>query len=150
MSIWVVEIRSGGSQRTESEYLDLISLLEEVASRLPKHQADQIKYRVKWSLENIIPPWPNNNHEDSVTLRFLQKEVIVTADKGNATMVMNKTVRWKIESITESEWQVYKKLSYFNYGKKTVLFSKEEQRPSYFEKNRQFIQSRNYSNCKND
>ena len=74
-------------------YLDLIALIEDAALKIPKASADELRWKVRPALEKSKPPKPNISKTERHALKSLQDNnsiIILLADKGNATVVMDR------------------------------------------------------------
>ena len=74
-------------------YLDLIASIEDVALKLPKARADELRWKVRQVLEKSKPPKTNISKTERQALKSLQDDdsiIILPADKGNATLVMDR------------------------------------------------------------
>ncbi|XP_029638026.1 uncharacterized protein LOC115213231 [Octopus sinensis] len=75
-------------------YLDMIAPIEEIAVKIPKAQGDELRWKVRQILEKGKFPKPNIPKKEKFTISRLQNDnsiIILPADKGNATVVMNKS-----------------------------------------------------------
>ena len=71
--------------------LDLIASIEDAALKIPK--ADELRWKVRQALEKSKPPKPNISKTERQALKSLQDDdsiIILPADKGNATVVMDR------------------------------------------------------------
>ena len=74
-------------------YLDLIAPIEGAALKIPKPRADELRWKVRQALEKSKPPKPNISETERQVLKSLQDDnniIILPADKGNATVVMDR------------------------------------------------------------
>ena len=74
-------------------YLDMIAPIEEAALNIPQARADELRWKVRQVLEKSKSPKPNITKEERLAIKSLQRDeniVILPADKGNATGVMDK------------------------------------------------------------
>ena len=72
-------------------YLDLIAPIEDTALEIPK--ADELRWKVRQALEKSKPPKPNISKTERQAHKLLQDDnsiIILPADKGNATVVMDR------------------------------------------------------------
>ena len=72
-------------------YLDLIAPIEDAALKIPKAKADELRWKVR--LEKSKPPKPNILKTERQALKSLQDDnslIILSADKDNATVVMDR------------------------------------------------------------
>ncbi|XP_029643909.1 uncharacterized protein LOC115218298 [Octopus sinensis] len=75
-------------------YLDIIVPIEEIAIKIPKAQGDELRWNVRQVLEKAKLPKPNITKEEKFAIKRLQSDnsnIILTADKRNAAVVMNKS-----------------------------------------------------------
>ncbi|XP_029657212.1 uncharacterized protein LOC115231293 [Octopus sinensis] len=75
-------------------YLYIIAPIEEIAIKMPKAQGDELRWKVRQVLEKAKLPKPNITKEETFAIKRLQSDnsiIILPADKGNATVVMNKS-----------------------------------------------------------
>lgn len=74
--------------------VEIVTAVEEVAPRLTEDQASELRYEVKKLLKNPVKPEDNLSHEERKAIKMLKSKekdiVILKADKGNKTVVMNK------------------------------------------------------------
>ena len=73
--------------------VDIIAAVESAANELPEEKALELRTGVKKCLQNAKKPKSNLGKEQREALRKLREDdsiVILPADKGNATVVMNK------------------------------------------------------------
>ena len=74
-------------------YLDLIAPTEDAALEMPKVRADELRWKVRQALEKSKPPKPNISKTKRQALKSLQYDnsiIILPADKGNATVAMDR------------------------------------------------------------
>ena len=73
-------------------YLDLIALIEDAALKIPKAQADELIWKVRKALEKSKPHKPNISKSERLAIISIHDDniIILTADKGNATVVMDR------------------------------------------------------------
>ena len=74
-------------------YLDLIASIEDAIFKIPKARADEIRWKVRQALEKPKPPKPNISKTERKAFKSLQDDnriIILPADKGNATVVMDR------------------------------------------------------------
>ena len=74
-------------------YLDLIAPIEEAALNIPQAQEDELRWKVRQVLEKSKPPNPNITKEERLAIKSLQCDesiIILLANKGNATVVMDR------------------------------------------------------------
>ena len=94
-------------------YLDMIAGVESVASRLESSDANDLRVRVCSILKKAKPPAPNMTRQERTVVRSLRERsdlVILTADKGSATVVMDQSeYKKKIENLLEDP--VYRTIS---------------------------------------
>ena len=91
---------------------DTIASIEEVAKQLPKDDADDLRGRVYGILRSAKLPKDNlrKDHRKALKeLRSLEDEVILPADKGNATVVMRSDYDEKMRGMLD-DTTTYKKL----------------------------------------
>ena len=73
--------------------LDIIAPIEEMTFDLPSALADEFRWKIRLILEKAKPPTPNITKEEKTAIRTLRQNnniIILPADKGNATVVMDK------------------------------------------------------------
>ena len=74
-------------------YLDLIALIEDTGLKFPMTRANELRWKVRQLLEKSKPPKPNISKTERQALKLLQDYnsiIILPADKGNATVVMDR------------------------------------------------------------
>ena len=74
-------------------YLDLIAPIEEAALNILQARADELRWKVRQVLEKSKPPNPNITNEERLAIKSLQCDesiIILPADKGNTTVVMDR------------------------------------------------------------
>ena len=74
-------------------YLDLIAPIEDATLKIPKARTDELRRKVRQSLQKSKPPKPNISKTERQSLKSLQDDnsiIILPADKGNATVVMDR------------------------------------------------------------
>ena len=74
-------------------YLDLIASIEDVALKIPKAKAEELRWKVRQALEKSKPPKSNISKTERQAHKSLQDDnsiIILPADKGNATVVMDR------------------------------------------------------------
>ena len=72
---------------------DIIYNIEESIRDLPENEAEEVRQYCVVTLRRAKPPKPNITKEESKALRELKKNdhiVILKADKGGATVILNK------------------------------------------------------------
>ena len=92
------QLKISAKQRSQlHHYHQANSLLrsnsEDAALKIPKARADELRWKVKQALEKSKPPKPNFSKMEKQALKMLQYDnsiIILPADKGNATMVMDR------------------------------------------------------------
>ncbi|XP_036358521.1 uncharacterized protein LOC115210451 [Octopus sinensis] len=75
-------------------YLDIIAPIEETVVKIPKAPGDELRWKVRQVLEKVKPLKPNITKEERFAIKGLQSDnsiIILPADKGNATVVINKS-----------------------------------------------------------
>ena len=93
--------------------VDIIAAVECAASELPEERALEFRAEVKKCLQNARKPRPNLGKEQREALKKLREDdsiVILPADKGNATVVLNKEdYEKKVENILDGrDYEVVK------------------------------------------
>ena len=78
-------------------YLDLIAPIEDAASKISKDQVDELRWKVRQALEKSKPSKPNISTSEILVLaiKLLEDDnyiIILPADKGNATVVIDRVV----------------------------------------------------------
>ena len=73
-------------------YLDLIAPIDDAALKIPKARADELKWKVRQALEKSKPLKPNFSKSEILASKSVQDNniVILPADKGNASVVMDR------------------------------------------------------------
>ena len=74
-------------------YFDLIAPIEEAALKVPKTKADELRWKVRQAIEKLKPSKPNISKAERQAIKSLQGDnsiIILPADKGNATVVMDR------------------------------------------------------------
>ena len=67
--------------------------IEETAMQIGREKGDELRWKVRQALEKAKPPKPNVTKEERTAIKNLKKDdniIILPADKGNATVIMNK------------------------------------------------------------
>ncbi|VDP75263.1 unnamed protein product, partial [Schistosoma mattheei] len=78
--------------RTRISASEIIPLIEPVLSNVPDDQANSLRFKIAAAILNQKPNTPNISKEETYALKQLRKDrkiVIMKADKGNTTVVMN-------------------------------------------------------------
>ncbi len=93
--------------------VDIIAVVENTANELPEEKALELRTGVKMCLQNAKKPKSNLGKEQREALRKLREDdsiVILPANKGNATVVMNKEdyARKMEEILTGGDYEVVK------------------------------------------
>ena len=74
-------------------YLDLIAPIDDTALKIPKARSDELIWKVRQALEKSKPPKSNISKTERQVLKSLLDDnsiIIHPADKGNATVVMDR------------------------------------------------------------
>ena len=74
-------------------YLDLIAPIEDASLKIPKAQADELRWKVRQALEKSESPKPNISKAERQAIKSQQNHnniIILQADKGNATVLMDR------------------------------------------------------------
>ena len=86
--------------------MDIVASIEDAAASVPSTERDAMRYRCKEALLKRREPKPNLTRDEQKALQQLSKDeeiIILPADKGNATVVMNKSeYNNKMESLLSS------------------------------------------------
>ena len=72
--------------------MDITTVAEEVARRLNTEKVSELRGSVCGVLKKAKPPPPNMHKEERAALKTLKQDkniIILPADKGNATVVMD-------------------------------------------------------------
>ena len=75
-------------------HLEFIAPIERVTANLPKIEAEELKWKVHRTLLKATPPKPNITNEERSALKSLKNDdsiTIIPADKGNATVILDKS-----------------------------------------------------------
>ena len=75
-------------------HLDIIAPIEEAASRIGQEKGDELRWKVRQALEKAKTPKPNLTRQQQAAMQSLSRDtdiIILPADKGNATVVMDKS-----------------------------------------------------------
>ena len=73
--------------------MDIVASIKETASRIGREQGDELRWKVRQALEKAKPPKANTTKEEQAAIKSLKQDdsiIILPADKGNTTVVMNK------------------------------------------------------------
>ena len=99
---------------------------EEACKLLPPAEAEQLRAQIAGTLKQAKPPKPNISKEQGLALKTLSKQefiIILPADKGKATVVMDKEdYESKVENMLKDEkvYEVLKKDPTAKYKKKLI------------------------------
>ena len=106
-------------------YLDLIASIEDAALKIPKTQANELRWKVRQALEKSKPPKTNISKSERLVIKSLQDDsniIILPADKSNATVVMDRVEysRKLADLISNGGYCKVKKDTTLKKGKETV------------------------------
>ena len=95
-------------------HLKFIAPIERITDKLPKVEAEELKWKVHRTLMKSRPPKSNISSEENRALKNLRNDesiTIIPADKGNATVILNRTdYRQKLQDIIEKgNYKIIKK-----------------------------------------
>lgn len=92
---------------------EIISQIETTIFRLPQDVSNQIRHQVTNVLQKASPPQPNISKEERLALKSLKNNqdiIILPADKGNTTVVMDKTDYTEKMKILIDDTSTYNKI----------------------------------------
>ncbi|VDP61678.1 unnamed protein product [Schistosoma mattheei] len=78
--------------KTRISASEIIPLIEPALNHVPDDQTNSVRFKIAAALLNQKPNTPNTSKEETYALKQLRKDgkiVIMKADKGNTTVVMN-------------------------------------------------------------
>ena len=78
---------------TQIPHVDLIAQSEDAALEIPKARTDELRWKVRQALEKSKTLKPNISNAERQAIKSLQDDnsiIILLADKGNATVVMDR------------------------------------------------------------